>query len=48
MEVVSGKNSYRSAMSQELITGLVAAFASDIFNDPESACVSTDQLLAYA
>jgi hypothetical protein len=35
-------------MSQGLIAGLAAAFASGMLNDPETACVPTDQLLVYA
>ena len=36
------------AMSQGLIAGLATVGAADVLNDPESACVPTDQLLVYA
>jgi hypothetical protein len=33
------------AMSQGLIAGLATVGATDVLNDPESACVLNDQLL---
>jgi len=36
------------AMSQGLIAGLAVVCTAEVLNDPESACVLTDQLLVYA